>query len=409
MNNSEVLSYAIENDIINLDTIRQQIELNERKKYLEAHEWKIWQSETDAKWYTYVPDEMADRGRRLIRRTSQKSLEDAIIDFYKAEDKEPYIKDVFESWLGDKCRFGEIEKSTADRYRTDFDRFFKDSILYATKIRYISEDMLEEFIKSNIYDKHLTSKAWGNLRVLINGIFRYAKKKGYTNLSITNFMGDLMLSNKAFTKNRKSDDEDVFTSEEVKRISSYITYDEPNILSYGILIAFQTGLRAGELSALKWEDINEKYIDVNKTEIRYKDENGSYVFEYRESTKTDAGMRKLIILPQTYELFQKIKTEFPSNSEYVFMKDGKHIRSKLFSVRLYRICDKLNIPRRSLHKARKTYATSLLDNNVPETIIKSQLGHTDILTTKRYYYRNNKSDDEVVSFLKNAFLGKSVL
>ena len=57
---------------------------------------------------------------------------------------------------------------------------------------------------------------------------------------------------------------------------------------------------------------------------------------------------------------------------------------------------------RSMHKIRKTYATKLINNNVDEKIIMRQMGHTDISTTKQYYYFNDKSDDDARLQIQNA-------
>ena len=51
-----MLNIAIENGIINIDTIQKKIEMNERKKFIEKHTYSIWQGK-DGKFYTYLPDE----------------------------------------------------------------------------------------------------------------------------------------------------------------------------------------------------------------------------------------------------------------------------------------------------------------------------------------------------------------
>lgn len=43
LSDKELLQYAIDNGIINTDAICQQIQLNERKRYLDQHECKIGQ------------------------------------------------------------------------------------------------------------------------------------------------------------------------------------------------------------------------------------------------------------------------------------------------------------------------------------------------------------------------------
>ena len=84
LSKSELLNYALQNGMISLDTIQAQFEMDERKKYLDMHVSRIWQS-TDGKWYTYLPN---GEKRRLVKRSTKKDLEDLIFDFYK-EYEEP--------------------------------------------------------------------------------------------------------------------------------------------------------------------------------------------------------------------------------------------------------------------------------------------------------------------------------
>ena len=53
----EILNYALSNGIIDITHIQQQIEMNEREKYLKMHENKVWQA-SDGKWKTHLPDEI---------------------------------------------------------------------------------------------------------------------------------------------------------------------------------------------------------------------------------------------------------------------------------------------------------------------------------------------------------------
>ena len=400
MSDAELLKYAIENGIIDKGSLQKTIEMNERKKYLEEHAYRIWQG-SNKKFYTYLPDESYSRGKRLVKRSTIASIEDAIVEFYKSVKDEPYLEDVFKEWISYKLDYGEIQKQTRDRYETDFDRFFKDSRISNVKFKMITEDMLEEFIRSTIHEKHLTAKAWSGLRTLINGIFKYGKKNGYTNLSITSFMGDLDLSQRIFEKKVKDDSEYVFTKEEERKITDQINSEKESLLGLGILLEFETGLRSGELSALQWTDIKDGKISVTKTEIRYKDDDKNYVFEVRNFPKTDAGIRKIFLTPKAKEIIERIR-KLSGNNEYIFFKSGKRIRGKLFTSKLYRICDKVGIAERSMHKGRMTYGTKLLDGNVPDRIVILQMGHKDIRTTQKHYHYNNKKEQEAQEFVINA-------
>lgn len=403
---SRLLQYAVENGIINCDAVRQQIELNERNRYLEKHTAKIWQG-TNGKFYTYVPDSHSARGKKLIKRSDRQSLDDAIVNYYKQTDNEPYIDEVYYAWVNGKLKYGEIQKQTAERYETDFIRFIKSSVLASVRFRYITEDMLEDFIRTIIHDSGLSSKAWANLRTILIGVFKYAKKHGYTNISISTFLGDLDLSSKIFKKKHKSARENVFTEREENLLISHIMSDKPSILGYGVVLAFLTGLRAGELSALKWSDVQGHKIIVSKTEIRYKDANNNYVFEVRDFPKTDAGFRDVVVTDDVLNLLDKIRCLNPSG-EYIFFKDGKRIKGKLFTSKLYRECEKLGILKRSLHKVRKTYGSTLLDSGIPESLVKSQMGHSDIATTKEFYHYNNKSDALAQKLIDNVFKDKKI-
>ena len=46
-----------------------------------------------------------------------------------------------------------------------------------------------------------------------------------------------------------------------------------------------------------------------------------------------------------------------------------------------------------MHKIRRTYATTLIDAGVPESLIIQQMGHKDISVTKTYYYYSNKAQE----------------
>ena len=69
--------------------------------------------------------------------------------------------------------------------------------------------------------------------------------------------------------------------------------------------------------------------------------------------------------------------------------------------KLYRICDYVKIPRKSAHQIRKTYATKLLDSDVPEALIIRQMGHVDIKTTHDYYYKDRTEAERAQLVITN--------
>ena len=233
LNKSELLQFIINNGMIDINDIQNSMEAMKREELLKKHQYKIWQGK-DGKWYTYLPDDSKKEGRRLVKRTEEKSLEDVVVSYWKQLGEVHTLKSTFYEWAGEKLRYGEIEKNTYDRYETDFNRFFKNGF-ENTNIKNITEDSLEDFIKSTINRKQLTSKAYSGMRTLIIGIFKYAKKHKYSDISIHTFFGDLNLSKKIFAKKVKCAEKEVFTEEEIKSIVKYINGKELRIRELGIL------------------------------------------------------------------------------------------------------------------------------------------------------------------------------
>lgn len=388
---NEVLKYAVECNKIDLADMQAKIERMKNQKYLELHNHRIWQG-ANGKWNTYLDDESSPRGYVLKVRTTQEDIEKLVIKFYKDKEEEPYLESVFMEWNKERLTYGEISNQSYVKYLNDFKKYFtKDCILCQKKMRLITETDLEIFVKSTIKNFSMTAKTYANMRTVLRGVFTYAKKKKYTDISITTFFGDLNLSRKAFRKKVVVKEKEVFSESEKRLVTSYLR-NRATIRDLGLLLVFQTGVRVGELSALKFEDLgnNGRTLHIQRTEINYKDvEANKRVCEAREYPKTEAGDRYLIIPEMTLEIIEAIRALNP-HGEYMFMESGKRIRANAFNRRLDRVCDDLKIPRRSMHKIRKTYSTTLLDNDVDDSIVAEQMGHKDIATTRKSYYFCNK-------------------
>ncbi len=74
-----------------------------------------------------------------------------------------------------------------------------------------------------------------------------------------------------------------------------------------------------------------------------------------------------------------------SHGEYIMERD-KRIRCSTINKELYKVCKRCGLPPRSMHKIRKTYATTLLDADVDDSIVMEMMGHSDISTTRKFYY-----------------------
>lgn len=385
-NNEELLKYALQNGMIDLSYVQEQVEMKKREELLEKHPYKIWKGK-DGKWYTYFPDR---EGRRLKKRSTQKAIEDDVIEYLKEQMENPTIAEIFNEWNDRRLELKKISDATHLRNKQIFNRHYKE---FGEKhIKSIDIDVVSEFLEVQISIHNLTAKAFCNLKTVTRGFLKRAKRKKLINFDVEELFHDIDTSETDFKKVIKEDYEEVFNEEEMPIIMEYLE-SNPDMMNLGILLMFVTGARIGEVVALKHSDFEGNNFKIRRTETRFIDETGKYVHIVKEFPKSQAGVRTAII-PKAYEWLAKaIKMQNPF-SEYIFVKDGKRISTQAMRMRLKRICKNLNIFHKSPHKIRKTYGSILLDNHIDNKLIMEQMGHTDIMCTEGHYHRNRKNIDK---------------
>lgn len=398
INDMELLKYIQEDVKIDLSEVRIKYEMKKYDELLLKHPYEIWQGK-NGKWYTYLPDKK--KGRVLKKLSTEKKIKDLIVAYYKEQEENPTVAEVFSEWLERKLRFKEIQKGSADKYQTDFERFFGSSGFADRKIKTISEDDIEEFIRVQIADLDLTMKAYSGMRILIRGIWMYAKKKRWTCISISGFFGDLNISRNTFRRVVKEKEDEVFSEDEIPVLVQYLRQNG-DIWNLGLLLALETGVRVGELSTLQKEDWAGNILKVRRTEVRYKDADGKIVLDVRPFAKTEAGMREIILSEGGMETLEKIISLNPDGKYLFENQQGKRIRGNTFNKRLDRVLNELGLHHRSIHKIRKTYGTTLIDAGCEDSLVMKQLGHTSIETSRKYYYYSNRNKEHQIQQIQKA-------
>ena len=396
MSDAELLKYAVEHGMIDTALVQEKIEMQKREETLNKHPYKIWEDKNGT-WYTYLPDK--EKGRVLKKRRNRKDIEDVVIQFWKEESENPTIRDVFNEWNDRKLKIGKISESTHLRNEQIFNRHY--NIFGNRKIKIVDKSEWEDFLEEQITKFNLTAKAFSNLKSITKGFLKRAKKLGYIHFGVEETFLEMDFSEKDFKVVHKEDYEEVFMEDELPIIINYLV-ENPDIHNLGILLMFVTGIRVGELVSLKHSDFSDNgtIFFVNRTETRYKDNDGKYVCDIKEHPKTQAGIRSAII-PKGYCWIYKELRERNPFGEYVFECDGKRLTAQAIRMRMKRVCKKLGIFHKSPHKARKTYGSILLDNHVDNNMIIGQMGHTDILCTEKHYHRNRKNMEHKVSVISN--------
>ena len=373
--------------------VQEQIDMTKRKELLEKHPYKIWEGK-DGKWYTYIPDKI--KGRILKKRTSKKDIEDIVIDYLKEQIEDPTFGDIFNEWNDRRLKLNKISYATHQRNIQVFERHFSE--FSKKNIKSISPENIQDFLEEQVPEHQLKAKAFANLKSITRGTLRYAKKKKLIDFSVIDTFDELDVSDKDFSLKTTGFDDEVFSESEMPMVIEYLETQKKNILSLGVLLMFVTGVRIGELATFKWSDWDGCAFHILRTETRYKNQEGKYVYEIKEYPKTPAGIRSVVIPPHCIWIVNEIRKLNPFG-KFVFEKDGLRIKTYSFRKKLYRVCNEVNIKKKSPHKIRKTYASILLDNQIPEKNVIDLMGHTDISCTKNFYSRNRKSNEKKAELL----------
>ena len=372
--------------IINIADIWELEEMKKRQELLDMHPYEMWQGK-NGKWYTYLPDNQ--KGRVQRERTTQKAIESLVVDYWRKQEENPTIENVFTEWNDRRLKNKAISKATHLRNKQIFDRFY--SSFGKKRIKTVTSDEFADFLEEQIAKYNLTAKAFSNLKSITKHFLIRAKKRKLINYSVEELFYDLDVSDSSFRKVIKEDYEEVFDDKEMNRMMEYLmeNLDTKNI---GILLMFLTGIRVGELVTLKHSDFDGNICKIRRTETRYLTDDG-YVYDVKEFPKSAAGVRNVII-PDDYKwLCDKISALNP-DGEFIFTDDtGKRMTTNCFRRREERNCKKLGIFCKSPHKIRKTYGSILLDNNVDKRLIEDVMGHSNISVTEGHYHRNRKTID----------------
>ncbi len=162
-----------------------------------------------------------------------------------------------------------------------------------------------------------------------------------------------------------------------------------------LLIELYSGLRMGEVNALKPEDIDFKNrkIYVHSTVARGIDARPFI----RDTTKTEAGVRYVpisdVLVPILHEALDQMKDnpeglifyDYHKKNKWNEGKKGGIIETSQVNSFFQRICEKAGVPAMGQHSLRHTFATRCIEAGIQAVVLKKWMGHTDIHITLDTY------------------------
>lgn len=419
------------NDVVNSD--KEEI----MKTVLQdVHKFKITRPKEDSKdkrWFTYVPDATKPNGRRRVCKNTETELYAFLIEFYDLTDSHNLIfSELYEEWVCYKeLNFLETKNpkkrnssTTINRYRRDFKKI-ADSDLASMEVDKITSVNIENALTEAIRKHQLKEAFVKNLMGYINMAFAYAFRQRYIDSNEFERIDKDMVLSHAISPAKKDDSERVLTDCEmsalIRATKEQIARHPFYMPNYAILLATMTGMRVGELAALRWSDIDDDYIHIDHSEHRLdfqsheqaveayekgwmqrqydivepipKNSERTYILAIGEPKNN--RHRDFPMVTEIEELLNEIQAlEMVSEDGFIFCKKGGlRYTEHDIECAVVRRGNEAGIDKTSIHEIRRTWSSNALQTN-SRKLVSNLLGHREETNARFYDYDTSSTEEK---------------
>lgn len=289
------------------------------------------------------------------------------------------IKELSSKWITYKKDF--IKKSSLSTYQLIIINHIIPSF---GNNKNIFNDDVQNFIIDKI-NSGLSIKMVKDIIVVLKMILSFGNEKKI-------FFSEKL--NVRFPKEYKNNKLEILTVHEQKKIMKYIR-NNMNFMNLGILICLSSGLRIGEVCALRWKniDIKNKLINIRSTlqRIYFINENKRYTKLILSKPKTTNSIRDIPLSTELLDIFKKNYNKY--NPDFFILSNSREpIEPRRYRNYYKNLCLELNINVHKFHSLRHTFATRCIESNANYKAVSEILGHSNINTTLNLYVHPNDNE-----------------
>ena len=282
-------------------------------------------------------------------------------------------------WLMYKKEF--VKESTCMMYSEVVYNYlmpkFRKKYVYEIKADLVQQIVID-WMNNEEEKNRLAESTVKCILVILKDFLKYARMKNY----IDNVNISVQMPKRVSSKKIK-----VLKKNEYLKIVNSIT-ERSSLKDIGILFTLFTGLRIGEICALKWEDIDieNMTVSVNKTMQRILvREEGKDVYTKVVVTvpKTSCSIREI---PLNTKLVNFLKKVMPKDRQTYFLTGSKkYIEPRTYRNHFNRILKKYDISHINFHGLRHTFASKCIELGADYKTVSELLGHASVNVTLNLY------------------------
>lgn len=279
---------------------------------------------------------------------------------------------LFTIWFSDIRE--RVKESTYMNYRMKYEKHIAPALGNALYEK-LTVDLLNDFVQTKL-SCGLSSKYTADIVGVIKSVCRFSRKRfGYEDKS------EFIITPKG-----KSKEKELFDNDEQNRFNQYLTAN-PTASNVGILLSAATGIRIGELCALKWSDIDlkKRVLTVRSTVQRIKNIDGATATKLVVTSPKSSSSVREIPLP---DFIIPLLVNHKNSSEYYLLSGTRGIvEPRTMQYRFKRILTNLKLPDVSFHSLRHQFATNCIELGFDVKTLSEILGHSSVeITLNRYVH-----------------------
>lgn len=244
-----------------------------------------------------------------------------------------------------------------------------------------AEKEVQEFALRKLQEG-LSQKTVKDMLIVLKMVQRYGTKNGFLPASEWNVK---------FPTTQARQELEVLSIANQRRIMRYVV-NNFTFRNLGIYICLTTGMRIGEVCALKWSDINlqAETISMRRTIERI------YVIEGSErhtelvigTPKTKNSVREIPMSRELVKMIRPLK-KVMNDDFFVLTNEARPTEPCTYRSYYKQLLKELDIPSLKFHGLRHSFATRCIESRCDYKTVSVILGHANISTTLNLYVHPN--------------------